>query len=122
MYTYDNTEKKNILFHSSFKLNLISKVKNMKNSWRTVAHLSSYIKSGTVTKAGFRKLAIGSGFAVTTLGLAVKYYDSNSNITFSEANIKGLENAFCFNKLVSILDSNAIKAEEKSNISIKTHP
>ena len=94
----------------------------MKNSWRTVAHLSSYIKSGTVTKAGFRKLAIGSGFAVTTLGLAVKYYDSNSNITFSEASIKGLENAFCFNKLVSILDSNAIKAEEKSNISIKTHP
>ena len=91
----------------------------MKYSWRMIARLSSFMSSGTAKRTGFRKLALGSGLAVTTFGLAATYNDPKTAFIFGEENIRNLANIFSLKKLVSILERNEVKAEEKST---KPHP
>lgn len=84
----------------------------MKYSWRMIARLSTFMSSGTLKRTGFRKLALGSGLAVTTFGLAVTYNDPRTTFIFGEENTRNLVNIFSLKKVVSILDRNEVKAEE----------
>ena len=88
----------------------------MKYSWCMFARLSTFMSSGTLKRAGFRKMALGSGLSVTTFGLTVAYNDPKATFIFGEENIQDLSNIFSFKKVISILDRNEIKAEEKSTI------
>ena len=92
-------------------------------SWRNIARLSRFMNSGSFTKAGYRKLAFGSGFAVTTVGLVVLYQDPGLSHTLGEEKIKSWVNSFALKKLISLkLGLNEVLAEEKTSKSTKVHP
>jgi len=84
----------------------------MKYSWRMIARLSSFMSSGTAKRTGFRKIALGSGLAVTTYGLAVTYNDPKTAFIIADEDIRNLANIFSLKKIVSKLDRNEVKAEE----------
>ena len=94
----------------------------MKLSWRTIARLNRLMSSGTFTQAGYRKLALGTSFAVTTVGLAVAYKDLGLGHTLGEENIKTVADVLSFKNLISLLGSNEVLAEETSSKSTKVHP